>query len=101
MAKLIITYWRDIPSQVTVQSGRKRAKGMLGERFQEAIDRAAMRTKATNSDAYLEDWRRGDPVMLENNSDLDALVQDNVSRLENQYDPAALEKLVKNGGWAA
>jgi len=38
-----IIYWRDIPSQVVVQKGRKREKALLSSRFQEAIDRAAMR----------------------------------------------------------
>ena len=54
MAKVVIIYWRDIPSQVTVQEGRKRAKKLLPARFQEAIDRAAMRAKKIDSDAYLE-----------------------------------------------
>ena len=43
MANLIITYWRDIPSAVSVKIGRKEEKRMLADRFQEAIDMAAMR----------------------------------------------------------
>ena len=43
MAKLITVYWRDIPSQVMVRVGRDTSKVMLSQRFQEAIDRAAMR----------------------------------------------------------
>ncbi len=43
MANLIVTYWRDIPSQISVKIGRKEEKRMLSERFQEAIDMAAMR----------------------------------------------------------
>ena len=35
--------WRDIPSQVLIKRGRDRGKYMLSARFQEAIDRAAMR----------------------------------------------------------
>ena len=35
--------WRDIPSQVLIKRGRDRGKYMLTARFQEAIDRAAMR----------------------------------------------------------
>ena len=41
MANLIITYWRDIPSAVSVKAGRKEEKRMLADRFQEAIDVAA------------------------------------------------------------
>ena len=43
MAKLITVYWRDIPAQVTAKAGRKTAKIQLTDRFQEAIDMAAMR----------------------------------------------------------
>lgn len=45
MAKLITVYWRDIPAQVIVKQGRRTAKVQLPERFQEAIDRAAMRAE--------------------------------------------------------
>ena len=50
--------WRDIPSQVLIKRGRDRGKYMLNARFQEAIDRAAMRAGKGGSDAYLEEWRR-------------------------------------------
>ena len=43
MAKMTTVYWRDIPAQVIVKKGRESAKVMLSQRFQEAIDRAAMR----------------------------------------------------------
>ena len=39
MVKLILISWRDIPSQVIAQRGRRREKAMLSQRFQEAIDR--------------------------------------------------------------
>ena len=37
MIKQTIIFWRDIPSQVIVQRGRKREKVLLPARFQEAI----------------------------------------------------------------
>ena len=43
MAELIVVYWRDIPAQVIVKAGGKTAKRELPERFEQAIDRAAMR----------------------------------------------------------
>ncbi len=58
MANLVITYWRDIPSAVSVKAGRKEEKRMLADRFQEAIDMAAMRGGASDTDSYLADWRR-------------------------------------------
>ena len=62
MADKVVVYWRDIPAQVIVKAGRKTAKRQLAERFEQAIDRAAMRAKLTGTDAYLEQWRRADPV---------------------------------------
>ena len=43
MANLIIISWRDIPAQVVCRKGRETAKVPLSARFQEAVDRAAMR----------------------------------------------------------
>ena len=40
MVKKILVYWRDIPSQIIVQRGRRREKVLLSARFQKAIDRA-------------------------------------------------------------
>ena len=54
----IIVYWRDIPSQVIVKKGREKGKSLLNPRFQEAIDRAAMRARKHDSDAYMNEWKR-------------------------------------------
>ncbi len=59
MAEVQITYWREFPSMVTAREGRRNtAKVELDQRFQVAIDDAAMRLKLTGTDAYLEAWRR-------------------------------------------
>ena len=55
MASLTLISWRDIPAQVVVKRGRETAKVQLSERFQEAVDRAAMRAGKGSSDAYLAD----------------------------------------------
>lgn len=61
MAEYQITYWRDFPSMVTAREGRRNvAKVELPQRFQEAIDEAAMRLKLSGTDAYLEQWRKSD-----------------------------------------
>ena len=43
MASLTLILWRDIPAQVVVKRGREAAKVKLSARFEQAIDRAAMR----------------------------------------------------------
>ena len=58
MADLIVLSWRDIPAQVLVKAGRRTARQPLPDRFQEAIDRAAMRAGLRDTDAYLGEWRR-------------------------------------------
>ena len=55
-----MTYWRELPSLVVAREGESVTKGPLAPRFQEAIDEAAMRLGAIDSDAYLEGWHRGD-----------------------------------------
>ena len=48
---LIVISWRDVPAQVVVKRGRETAKVQLSDRFQEAVDRAAMRAGRGSSDA--------------------------------------------------
>ena len=96
MASLIVLSWRDIPSQVTAQAGRRTAKRALSERFIQAIDAAAMRAGAKSADAYLDDWRRGDPI--ECGGDLEAEADAAAVRREAEYDAARLAALVESGG---
>jgi len=51
MPSVVIVYWRDIPAQVIVGKGRRAAKVQLPERFEQAIDRCAMKVGARDSDA--------------------------------------------------
>jgi cvfA/B/C family virulence factor len=55
-----VTYWRELPSLVVAREGESVTKSPLAPRFQEAIDEAAMRLGATDSEAYLDGWTRGD-----------------------------------------
>jgi hypothetical protein len=96
MAKLIVVQWRDIPAQVIVKSGRDSAKVQLSERFQVAIDRAAMRAGKGSSDAYLEDWRRQPPRDCGN--DLEAEAAAVAERIEASFSEGALEDLVRAKG---
>ena len=98
MAKLIVVYWRDIPAQVIVKAGRQTAKRQLDERFEKAIDRAAMRAKLRDSDSYLSEWRRAEPVDC--GDDLEAEAQAAADRLEEAFDEARLKALVAAGGLA-
>jgi hypothetical protein len=98
MAQLIVVYWRDIPAQVIVKRGRVTAKRQLTERFEKAIDRAAMRANLRDTDSYLAEWRRADPVDC--GEDLEAEAAAAAERLEAEYDEALLTSLVAKGGVA-
>ena len=98
MANLIVTYWRDIPSAVSVKIGRKEEKRMLDNRFMEAIDMAAMRGGATNTDDYLADWRRSGPVAV--SDDMVMEVEKAKADLEAEFTKAKLKTLIANGGKA-
>ncbi len=97
MPKLIRMYWRDIPAQIIAKQGRKTAKVMLPSRFQEAIDRAAMRAGKGSSDAYMEDWRR---EYEDRDGDLQAMAEAAAKDFEAGFDDELLEKMVKSHGRA-
>lgn len=97
MARLITVFWRDIPAQVIARIGRDSFKVPLSERFQVAIDRAAMRAGKGSSDAYLADWRR---AATETEGEPRAAAQAEAARLEAAFDDARLERMVKAGGVA-
>ena len=60
MSEYQITYWRDIPSMVMARDGDDTARAQLAQRFQEAIDEAAMRLGESDADAYMAGWRRSE-----------------------------------------
>ena len=96
MASLTIISWRDIPAQVVVKRGRETAKVQLSARFQEAVDRAAMRAGKGSSDAYLADWKRSDPRAC--SDDIQAEVASEAARLEARYTDEDLERLIRSKG---
>jgi len=96
LPQLIITYWRDIPAQVTAKEGRTNAKRELPLRFTEAIDMAAMRSGAAGTDDYLSQWRRGAPEPC--GADLEEAVAAATAKIEAEYDKERLVRLAKNGG---
>ncbi|MEO1703293.1 MAG: virulence factor [Pseudomonadota bacterium] len=98
MANLVIVYWREIPAQVIVKADRRNvAKRELSLRFTEAIDMCAMRVGARDSDAYLAEWRKADPVEV--SEDIEAEADKAAAALENDYDKDRLVALVKGDGF--
>ena len=97
MLKRTIIFWRDIPSQVIVKKGRLREKALLSSRFQEAIDRAAMRAGKGSSKAYMEDWRR-DSITIESTDSLSEIAQREAAIFEDSISDERLLGLIHNRG---
>ena len=94
-AMLTVIYWRDIPAQVTAKGEAGSARVQLSDRFQKAIDAAAMKAGLVDMDLYLEEWRQearpcGD--------DLEGEVADEAERLEAAFDRDLLLQLARSGG---
>jgi len=97
MPQMTVVYWRDIPAQVIVKQGRKAAKRQLPERFEQAIDRCAMKVGARDTDAYLAEWRRGDAVEV--SGDPEEIAAAEAARLEAEFDTDRIKAIIAAEGW--
>ena len=59
MARYQIMFWQEFPSQVKASDEQETVRRMLPDRFQQAIDGAAMAEGSVDSTAYLEGWQWG------------------------------------------
>lgn len=98
MPEVTIVYWRDIPAQVIVGKGRRGAKAPLAERFEQAIDRCAMRIGAKDTDSYLAEWRKAAPYEVA--GEPDEIARAEAARIEAEYDSGRLKSLIENEGRA-
>ena len=96
MAKLIVISWRDIPAQVVVKKGRETGKVQLSQRFQEAVDRAAMRAGKSSSGDYLADWVRSEPRNC--SDDMQAEADAEAARIEARYSDDDLLRIIRAHG---
>lgn len=98
MPDVTIVFWRDIPAQVIVGKGRRGSKMPLPERFEQAIDRCAMKIGAKDADAYLAEWRKAAPYEVD--GEPDAIAASEAARLDAEYDTERLKTLINAEGWA-
>ena len=95
MAELITIMWRDIPAQVTAKQGRRKVSVQLSDRFQIAIDRAAVRAEKKTTDDYLAEWHR---IVTPCGDDLAAEADAAATALEERFTQEVLRSFVRNGG---
>lgn len=92
MTEYQITFWRDFPSMVVARDGDETVKVSLANRFQEAIDEAAMRVGAADADAYLDGWIRSDWTTAD--GEVSEVAERVSAELENSLDEAALQAML-------
>ncbi|MCB5409310.1 virulence factor [Pseudogemmobacter faecipullorum] len=99
MPEITIVCWRDIPAQVIIGKGRRGTKVQLPERFEQAIDRCAMKIGARDSDAYLAEWRKISRGEAE--GEPEELAKATAAALEAEYDAEKIRALIASDGWAS
>jgi hypothetical protein len=97
-----IVYWRDIPAQIKVRGGRERIGRELSERFQKAIDWAAIAAGVTSTDGYLEEWHTSDwtaivPVLSAGG--LPEAAAQLIQQIEANYPPERLQSIMTHKGF--
>ncbi len=98
MPDVTIVFWRDIPAQVIVGRGRGGSKMPLPERFEQAIDRAAMKIGARDGDTYMAEWRKAPPYSVDGEAPEIAAAE--AARLDAEFDQDRIKALIANDGWA-
>lgn len=93
--ELTVISWREIPAQVVASGNGESARRQLSDRFQRAIDAAAMKAGLVDSEAYLDEWRRESRPC---GDDLEAEVAAEAERLEAAYPRERLLALARAGG---
>jgi cvfA/B/C family virulence factor len=96
VAELTIISWRDIPLQVVARAGRDSSRVLLPERFQEAVDAAAMSAGLIGSDDYTEQMRM---ERSECGDDLRAEAQGAADRIQAEWPDDVLRAAIRAGGF--
>ena len=87
MTTYTILYWQEIPSLIEAKDGESTSKAQLSGRFQNLIDKTAMRRGFAGTDAYIEGFNKGPPIETEGTPEEAArLVKDD---LESKFDEIA------------
>jgi len=97
MAELTVIRWRDIPMQVVARGDDgASARALLTERFQEAVDAAAMVAGLIGSDDYTSQM-----AMDRRSCDADSIeeeVRAEAARLEAAWSDELLRAVIRTGG---
>ena len=96
--QLQIIYWRDIPAQCILRSGRAKHSAPLPERFETAIDKCAMVSGLSGSDEYLQQWRRTQQDW-DGDEDINKALEQIREKIETEYPNTKLNQLIQQNGF--
>ena len=97
MAELTVIRWRDIPMQVLARaSDGTSARALLSDRFQEAVDAAAMVAGLIGSDDYTAQMAMDRREI--NDDAVQREVDAEVSRIEAEWSDDLLRSVIRTGG---
>ena len=98
--EVVVIMWRDIPAQVNGGAGDNKHQRILPQRFQGAIDRAAMKAGKKTAGDYVAEWRRSSVALpADFDGDVEAAVKAEADRLEAEFDADRLKLWIDTGGW--
>lgn len=92
MAKYKVLVWHGIPTQVRAEDENGRSSVRLSERFQLAIDEAAMKAKLLNDDDYTDGFQW--LPAQERYGSAEEAAQNVAAELEEKYSDADIQALI-------
>ena len=95
MGELTVIRWRDIPMQVVGKSSASSSRTLLPERFQEAVDAAAMVAGLIGADDYTGQMHMDRRPC---GDDIEAEVESETRRLEAEWTEGLLRAVIRTGG---
>ena len=93
MATYQIMYWQDIPRQVKAKDQTGTVKRFLPDRFQKAINSAAIGASKNDPDAYMNGWKWG--PREERPGPANAVAEALVAELDAAFPQERLRALIK------
>ena len=98
--EIVVICWRDIPAQVNGAVGDQKTQRILPQRFQGAIDRAAMKAGKKTAGEYVAEWRRTSIALPDDfDGDIATRVIAEAERIENEFPIERLKLWIETGGW--
>ena len=93
MTTYTILYWQEIPTMIEATDGESTKKTQLSDRFQDLVDKSAMRRGLAGTDAYLEGFNKGLPIETKGSAEEAVrLIEENLEDNFEEISKAALQK---------